>query len=66
MVARDPLPAQSQVDNCPSCSEPCDTPSLLTSMVRYYVCGRCARRWQVARDPDNDATSGGTTGPIDS
>jgi len=51
-LARDPLPAQSRVDECPSCSEPCGTPSLLTSMVRYYVCGRCARRWQVGRDRD--------------
>lgn len=37
-------------DACPRCNTPCDTPSLLTSMTRYYVCARCSTRWQVARN----------------
>ncbi len=66
MIARDSLSAQSRVDQCPSCSEPGGTPSLLTFMVRYYVCGRCARRWQVMLDRDSESTSAGTRGPFHS
>jgi formate dehydrogenase maturation protein FdhE len=35
---------------CPQCGTVPDGPSLLTSMTRYYVCGRCAARWSVTRD----------------
>jgi hypothetical protein len=42
------LHAPAQV--CPRCTAPCEGPSLLTSMTRYYTCDRCATRWQVARD----------------
>ena len=37
-------------DECPNCQQPCGTPTLLTSMVRYYTCSGCARSWQIVRD----------------
>ncbi len=38
-------------DRCPvGCPNP-GRVNLLTSMVRYYVCDNCDRRWHVAR-PD--------------
>jgi DNA-directed RNA polymerase subunit M/transcription elongation factor TFIIS len=43
-------PSRNVSEECPSCKTECDTPSLLTSMTRYYVCGRCAARWQIARN----------------
>jgi hypothetical protein len=54
MQADDPVSTQSAPDACPRCSAPSGAPDLLTSMTRYYVCGRCACRWQVARDQDID------------
>ncbi len=36
-------------DCCPRCSAPRGTLSLLTSMKRYYVCGRCRCQWQISR-----------------
>jgi formate dehydrogenase maturation protein FdhE len=39
----------SREKECPCCDTTCEAPSLLTSMMRYYVCARCAARWQVAR-----------------
>jgi DNA-directed RNA polymerase subunit M/transcription elongation factor TFIIS len=35
---------------CPHCGAACGGLSLLTSMTRYYLCGRCGARWQVARN----------------
>lgn len=35
---------------CPHCNAACGAPSLLTSMTRYYLCGSCAARWQIARN----------------
>ncbi len=37
-------------DRCPRCSMPRGTLTLLTSTTRYYVCGRCRRRWHCVRD----------------
>jgi DNA-directed RNA polymerase subunit RPC12/RpoP len=34
---------------CPRCGAASGTLNLLTSMTRYYVCGRCACRWAVSR-----------------
>ena len=34
---------------CPHCHEPYGTPTLLTSMVRYYRCARCIRLGQRMR-----------------
>ena len=45
---------RSACDRCPRCSAPCRAPNLLTSMTRYYACGRCACRWQVSRLEEND------------
>jgi hypothetical protein len=39
---------------CPRCNAPDGIQRLLTSMVRYYVCGRCDCRWQISRDLVND------------
>ena len=36
-------------DTCPRCDEPDGRLTLLTSMVRYYVCAQCERPWQVVR-----------------
>jgi len=38
---------------CPRCGAAEPVQSLLTSMARYFVCGRCAKRWQVAIVPAN-------------
>ena len=47
------LASRRQIDDrCPACDAPADTPTLLTSMVRYYDCSRCARTWQVLRLED--------------
>lgn len=35
---------------CPRCQEPCGTPTLLTSMVRYYSCAKCHGSSRVDRD----------------
>ena len=40
---------------CPRCSTASGLLNLLTSMTRYYVCGRCQCRWQVARVEESDA-----------
>jgi hypothetical protein len=45
-------PATHEV--CPHCDTPGARLSLLTSMTRYYVCGQCARRWQVERSNEGD------------
>ena len=50
MVAFEAPPSGQVEDTCPGCDEPCGTPTLLTSMVRYYACARCNRSWQVVRD----------------
>jgi hypothetical protein len=47
---------RSVCDRCPRCSAPCGAPNLLTSMMRYYACARCACRWQVPRLEENDLT----------
>jgi hypothetical protein len=44
---------------CPRCAAPCGAPNLLTSWTRYYACGRCACRWQVARIDDSDSPASG-------
>jgi hypothetical protein len=54
MHSGDLVSIQKPHDACPCCSAPSGAPGLLTSMTRYYVCGRCACRWQVARDQDGD------------
>jgi hypothetical protein len=38
-------------EGCPRCKAPGAIQRLLTSMVRYYLCGHCDWRWQVSRDP---------------
>lgn len=50
-------------DTCPQCREPSSTPTLLTSMVRYYLCVKCARSWNVPRDlrPERGAEPGSQT-----
>jgi hypothetical protein len=45
-----PLIRQNFNDACPHCEGPSGAPNLLTSMTRYYVCGRCGERWQVGRN----------------
>src|ERR1051325_1751029 len=37
-------------DACPHCHQPCGTPTLLTSMVRYYTCAGCGHSWRVLRE----------------
>jgi hypothetical protein len=54
MLASDLPVARRVSDTCPRCSEPHGRLTLLTSMVRYYACARCARAWQVVRDFDAD------------
>ena len=44
----DTVPASTAV--CPRCGTARESPTLLTSMTSYYVCGACAARWSVARD----------------
>jgi hypothetical protein len=43
---------------CPRCSAASGTLNLLTSMTRYFVCGRCQCRWQVARVEESDSQAG--------
>jgi hypothetical protein len=43
---------------CPRCSTASGTLNLLTSMMRYYVCGRCQCRWQVARVEEGNSPAG--------
>jgi hypothetical protein len=43
-------PSRHVSEKCPCCKTECETPSLLTSMTRYYVCARCAARWQIVRN----------------
>ena len=40
---------------CPQCQEPCGTPTLLTSMVRYYTCATCGRSSRVDRDLERES-----------
>jgi hypothetical protein len=42
--------AMLPANGCPRCNAPDGIQRLVTSMVRYYVCGRCDCRWQVSRD----------------
>lgn len=44
------LPVACKNDACPQCGTANGTPTLLTSMTRYYACGSCATRWSVARN----------------
>jgi hypothetical protein len=54
MLASDlPLPRRAY-DTCPRCNQPHGRLTLLTSMVRYYMCAGCARPWQVVRNLDAD------------
>jgi hypothetical protein len=39
-------------DPCPHCGAPDATLTLLTSMTRYYACGRCKSSWQASRVRD--------------
>lgn len=43
--------AMPHAEGCPRCKAPDGIQRLLTSMARYYLCGRCDCRWQVSRDP---------------
>ena len=36
-------------DRCPAGCPNSGRLNLLTSMIRYYVCDKCNRRWNVAR-----------------
>ena len=54
MLAADSPSARRGSDTCPRCNEPHGRLTLLTSMVRYYTCARCARAWQVVRGFDAD------------
>ena len=58
LAADQPL-ARRANDTCPRCDEPGGRLTLLTSMVRYYMCARCARPWQVVRDLDADRPEAG-------
>jgi formate dehydrogenase maturation protein FdhE len=40
-------------ERCPRCGEPNGSLSLLTSMMRYYLCERCECRWHVSRREEN-------------
>lgn len=46
----DPVSLRASGEVCPHCHAACGAPNLLTSMTRYYTCGQCAARWQVARN----------------
>jgi hypothetical protein len=52
LVSELPLRRRETGDRCPACDAPAGTPTLLTSMVRYYQCSRCARSWNVLRAPE--------------
>ena len=43
------LPAPNPPDHCPGGCRNSGRLNLLTSMIRYYVCDHCNRRWHVAR-----------------
>lgn len=57
MLASDTPSALEASDRCPRCSAPCGALNLLTSMTRYYVCGRCECRWQVSRMEESNSPS---------
>jgi hypothetical protein len=44
-----PPPSPQVLETCPRCTAASGTLNLLTSMTRYYVCGRCACRWHTSR-----------------
>jgi hypothetical protein len=65
LVSDPPLPRRAD-DACPRCHEPCGRLTLLTSMVRYYTCVRCARPWQIVRELEADRHQAtGRGAPID-
>jgi formate dehydrogenase maturation protein FdhE len=41
--------ARTTGDGCPRCGATGATMTLLTAMVRYFMCDRCQCRWQVSR-----------------
>lgn len=44
---------------CPRCKAADQNMTLLTSMHRYYSCGRCACRWQISRSSERMHPDGG-------
>jgi hypothetical protein len=48
--------AQTIGEGCPRCNAPDATMTLLTSMIRYFMCSRCQWRWQVSRPSGSDNT----------
>ena len=47
---------QTVGDACPRCRATGARMTLLTSMVRYFMCDRCQCRWQVSRPGGSDTT----------
>lgn len=43
-------------DSCPRCSATGATMTLLTSWVRYFMCGHCQCTWQISRSTGNHET----------
>jgi transcription elongation factor Elf1 len=48
MRAPDAPQSGQSADRCPRCGAPDVVLKLLTSMTRYFACGRCGSMWEIS------------------